>query len=800
MKEALTEPAAPDPDATELQRARHLLSATAIRALAEDKWSRWRPWLDVPLAAVFVLFVTVMISPGAQQAVTVPPMDSIAVETVRAERDLSVEDRAATEQRRRAAEAASPAAFQYDSRLYAGLQAPVSAALDNLVGRRDAATLDAPARREAFAGEIGRPVAQGTFDLIEKIPDPRDVATAIGFFLGLGQDRLVVTDRSDLPPDGAIAIRDKTRGGEPTPARVAGVFDVAQLRRLMASRAADAPWGEARVVRTFVLETAAALAQPNLAADPDLAARLRREASAAVEPVLTRLNRGEVVVHEGDRVTAEVQERLRLLNQNDAHRGLLGEWLAVAALVTGLLALGAGFFRHGRQPLELGRKQGFLTLTVVAASVLVSIICLYAGRGLAVGLGFPADAVPFFLPVALVTVVISLMVDARTSLLAGVALSLLLTYRVDGDLWVMAHYLLGVLAAGMAARRCRRRSDLLRTSLAIVAAQVPLVPVMIILDTVRPAQMGPYFMAVALGGIVAALLVAVFATALVSALEWAFEATTDMRLLELASADNPLLKQLALRSPGTYYHSLMMANLAETAADTIGANGLQARVMALYHDLGKMERPIYFAENQRGRNIHDRLPPELSARIIFAHIKDGVDIARKHRLGRAVIDAVTQHQGTTVLRVFLEKARTRAKTTGETVNEEEFRYPGPRPMTKESGILMLADSVEAATRALKEPKPADVRERVAKVIRDKIADNQLDDCALTMKDIAEIEAAFNRVLTLGVYHTRIEYPPASPAEAKHPLASAEPQRDDNGQDNARDRSVQPLRGLGDRPS
>jgi putative nucleotidyltransferase with HDIG domain len=785
--------AAAESDPSELQRARDLLSATAIRALAEDRWSRWRPWLDAPLLAAFVVFMVLMLAPGDPRPTAIPPLDSIAGETVRAERDLALEDKGATEQRRKAAEAASLPAYQYDPDLNAALQAPVAAALDALVERRDEGTLDPAARRAAFAQDIGRNVSQGTFDLIERLDNPRDVATAIGFFLGLGQDRMVVADRGELPGDGSIAIRDKSRDGAIAQALVAGVMDVAQLRRLMVARTGEAPWGDARQVRTFVIDTATSLVRPNLVADPDLTEQLREEAGSAVEPVMVRIARGEVVIREGDRVTPAVQERLRLLAQGDSRASMIGSWFAVALLVLGLLVLGAGFFRNGREPSVLGRKATYMTLSVVAVTTLVSIVSLYAGRGLAAGLGVPQDAVAFLLPVSLATVVVALLVDARTSLLAGIALALLVAYRVDGDLWVVTHYVVGVLAAGTAARRCRRRSDLVKTGLAIAVAQVLLVPVMMLLDTTLPGQVVGYFLAVTVAGLLSGLFVAVLATALVSGLEWVFEETTDMRLLELASADNPLLKQLALRSPGTYYHSLMMANLAETAADAIGANGLQCRVMALYHDLGKMERPSYFAENQRGSNVHDRLPPELSARIIFAHIKDGIDIARKHRLGRPVIDAVTQHQGTTVLRVFLEKAKERAKATGETVSEEEFRYPGPRPMTKESGILMLADSIEAATRALKEPNPTEVRARVQAVLRSKIADGQLDDCALTMKDLAEIEAAFIRVLTLGVYHTRIEYPPV--AGAPDPRAA-----DPNAADNARDRTVQPLRGVGDRPA
>src|SRR5262249_19009238 len=232
------------------------------------------------------------------------------------------------------------------------------------------------------------------------------------------------------------------------------------------------------------------------------------------------------------------------------------------------------------------------------------------------------------------------------------------------------------------------------------------------------------------GGLAAAL-----AMALLPVLESVFNETTDMRLLELAGADRPLLKHLALHSPGTYYHSVVMGNLAEAAGDAIGANALRCPVMALYHDIGKTVRPSYFAENQRGTNIHDRLPPELSARIIFAHIKDGIDIARKHRLGRPIIDAITQHQGTTLLRVFHQRAMERAKAGGTTVDEAEFRYPGPRPRTREAAILLLADAAEAATRALKDPSPAEVQERVGRVIEEKRLDGQLDDCPLTLADL-----------------------------------------------------------------
>jgi putative nucleotidyltransferase with HDIG domain len=264
----------------------------------------------------------------------------------------------------------------------------------------------------------------------------------------------------------------------------------------------------------------------------------------------------------------------------------------------------------------------------------------------------------------------------------------------------------------------------------------------------------PYLLAAAASG----AMTGVMTLGLLPLFELLFDETTDPRLLELASADSPLLKELALKAPGTYYHATMVANLAEAGADAVGANGLCCRVMALYHDIGKIRRPSYFAENQRdGVNIHDRLPPDVSARVLFAHIRDGIDIAREARLGGTILAAITQHQGTGLLRGFYEKALAR----GYNGAPENYRYPGPRPRQRETGILLLADSIEAATRATKDPSPAALREQIRQLIAERIQDGQLDECGLTLRDLAALEEVFTRTLALGVFHNRIDYPPVA---------------------------------------
>lgn len=764
-----------------LKAERSLLSASAIRALAEENWSRSRPWIDWPLLVVFVILMTALFAPLGAPSFSVPAPDTIAPKTIRADRNLVVEDEAATTlQRQRVAGAVRPR-FDYEPDLLFARRDRAVAAIERIGERKAAGEHDVATRRQMFEAELGQPVNAKIFELLEGMSDRNDVSRALTFFLNIVADRMIVTDQGLLPTAGGIEISTPDSEKTTPVYHLGTVIDVSEAWRLMRARAGAAPYGEASNLRTWILETAMALVAPNLTPDEVATGAVRAEAAAAVEPVMTRIGRGEVLVREGDRITPQALARIRALNE--ATTGGLGwvDSLAFAALLVGLIGLGTFFFRRAREAFPLNRKSGYITVAAVIITGLACLAALYAGRGITEGFGVDTRAAAFLCPVALGTVIVALLVNARASLMVGVALSLLVAYRADGDIWLASHYLIGVLVAGIVARRCRHRSDLLKVGLAVALAQAGTSQATLVLSGVA---VGPDYLMVALFALAAGGLVAVIAMGLLPLFEYVFDEVTDVRLMELASGDHPLLKRLALHSPGTYHHSVMIANLAEAAADAIGANALQCRVMALYHDIGKSVRPVYFAENQRDGNIHETLQPELSARIIFSHITEGIELARKYRLGRPVIDAITQHQGTTLLRVFYEKARSRARERGVTVDEEEFRYPGPRPMTRESGIIMLGDSVEAATRALKNPSPTDIRTRVGTVVGEKITDGQLADCALTVADLTKIEEAFTRVLILGVYHNRIEYPGRQLA-----ADVASPEKGEEGRDKGRGRNT-----------
>jgi len=267
------------------------------------------------------------------------------------------------------------------------------------------------------------------------------------------------------------------------------------------------------------------------------------------------------------------------------------------------------------------------------------------------------------------------------------------------------------------------------------------------------------------------LFAATFTIGFTPLIEFIFDYTTDSTLLEFSNLDQPLIKKLMIEAPGTYNHSVIVATLAEAAASAIGASTLKAKVMGYYHDIGKLGKTLYFIENQAdGKNRHDKLSPSMSALILIGHVKKGVELAKKHKLGKEIIEGIIQHHGTSLIKYFYQKS---LKSGNDTVKEENFRYPGPKPQTREAGIVMLADVVEAAIRALDRPTAARIQGRVKGLVNDIFADGQLEECEMTLKDLHQIAKSFNNILT-SIYHSRIEYPD------KYPGKNQEKKKEKNG--------------------
>lgn len=361
---------------------------------------------------------------------------------------------------------------------------------------------------------------------------------------------------------------------------------------------------------------------------------------------------------------------------------------------------------------------------------------------------------PYFLPISVITMLVVLLFqDLELSLVFGVGLSVFAGLIYGGDLYLTTVLLIGSILSSLFVWQARRRSKIITAGFVVGIAQALCVLTFFSHHGIRLVSLFRFCSIPFFNGLIAAFLVA----GLLPVFEFMFKLVTNISLLELADFNHPLLKRLVLEAPGTYHHSLMVGNMAEMAAEGVGANALLTRVGAYYHDIGKLEKPEYFSENQdRCSSKHENLSASMSKLVIMGHVKTGVELAQKNRLNHEIIDFINQHHGTSLVYYFYRKAL-EATEDSESVKEEVFRYPGPKPQTRETAIVLLADSVEAACRSLEDPSAARIADLVHKIINNKFIDGQLDACDLTLRDLDKISTTFIHILG-AFYHSRIDYP------------------------------------------
>ncbi len=383
----------------------------------------------------------------------------------------------------------------------------------------------------------------------------------------------------------------------------------------------------------------------------------------------------------------------------------------------------------------------------------------------AISLGLEIDlmgAGVYAMPLAAGAMLVTLLFDFHTAIVFSFTISLL------AGLWqaeaaVAAYAFVGSLIGAFSVMRCKRRSALLLGGLYVLGANALTVVILMLFGGEFLTLKTP--IALFMTAVSAVAVVAIVSLAL-PVFESLFKITTDISLLELLDLEQPLMKRLMITAPGTYHHSIIVGNLVEAVAESVGVNPLFARVCAYYHDIGKIKMPEYFIENQlTGMSKHEKLTPHMSSMILVSHVKEGVEMARQYKLPEPVIDVISQHHGTTLITYFYEKAKGMPSETEE-LSEAEYRYPGPKPQSRVAALIMIADAVEAASRVLTEPTPSRISALVDKIINHIFLAGQLDECDLTLKDIYEIRKRFTYILT-GILHRRVEYPGFEFEEKKH---------------------------------
>lgn len=502
----------------------------------------------------------------------------------------------------------------------------------------------------------------------------------------------------------------------------------------------------------------------NVVEDKQATALARKQAADAVEPVMVKQD--EVIVKEHSPVTPDQYELLRSLGYIGVKansRVLTGAGLFSLAMLA-IVALYTIRFRPDL--VQSDRKLlllGIITLLTFVLSLLSQAFTMRLGQ-----------AAGYLLPVAVGTMLVTITLDAKVALLMGVSTSLLVG-AATGLFWpYVVVAMSGALAGAYSVTRLETRTALIKAGFWVGLANALVILSIYLLQggmLTQPTLWRDMGLGV-LNGVVCAVLT----IGLLPFLENLFGVLTPLKLLELANPNHPLLKKLLVEAPGSYHHTILVANLCEAAAEAIGADAVLSRVGAYFHDVGKSKRPYFFVENQFGNeNPHDRLPANLSALIIASHVKDGYEMARDARLPREVQDFIVQHHGTMLISYFYNKAN---QESPEQVPESDFRYDGPKPQTKETAICMLADGCEASVRAMRMKGTLQIEEieaQVRRIIRSRIDDGQLDECPLTLQDLEVIAQTFVKVLS-GVHHARIEYPNMPTAQPAQAEALTEPEK------------------------
>ncbi|KIL44446.1 HD family phosphohydrolase [Jeotgalibacillus soli] len=482
--------------------------------------------------------------------------------------------------------------------------------------------------------------------------------------------------------------------------------------------------------------------------DEEQTEAIREQARGAVDPV--QILEGQVIVQEGYLIDRDIYRQLEALGltmNNETITPLLG------VLLFSFIVVAVLYFHFSSWNIEEEKKQNYLTLVSMIFLLTLSLM-----KVTELVRELDLMEIGYIFPVAIASMLIRSMINTRLALVVTILLaasgSIVFNDSLTGSINVeiALYFLFSGLAGILFLSHATRRTHFLRAGLFVGAANVLILFSMLLMENVQYTIMDflYYFLFASVAGLMASILT----IGLLPLFEAGFGILSMMKLVELSNPNHPLLKRILTEAPGTYHHSVMVANLAESACEAIGANGLLARVGCYYHDIGKTKRPHYFIENQmNSQNPHDRLSPEASRDIIISHSLEGAEMLRKYKLPKEFVDIAEQHHGTTLLKFFYYKA----KNDGEDVYEEDYRYPGPKPQTKETAVISVADSVEAAVRSMKDPTSEKIKELVHSIVQDRLKDGQFNECDITLKEIETIKRVFCETLN-GIFHSRIEYP------------------------------------------
>lgn len=772
-------------------------------------------------ALIVIGALTYIMIPHGKEAVPVYPVDSIAPINIKAPEDMLVEDKESTEKNRLSAAESVLDIYDFDSAAEKTVSARIEAAfkimaqgymaripprdydlvLSGFESSETSADADTEEMKERLAS--AKDVVAGfesseAFQVLEKefleklgAPlDDRSVQTLryyhywpkIGKWASLLVEPIlakgVVARKAELPASSfkGIMLHDIATGAERALKNFNSQYDIPEAEKKIREEVAALTPADRPRLRKLVTLIAVRSVKPTLTINHKETDIRKKQAAGDVKPVFFRIQRGEMIVREGERITPAHAAKLRSLSGLAKEGGIMGTAAGVALFNALLISLAIVYvWKYHEEAREEPKIQTLIAWLMVTHMALIWGAESFSAMLIQQTPEITLQTYMLAAPLALGPMIISIFFTTELTVLFTIVVSaltvlMLPTYPVMGLLTIV-----GGMICAYQVRFYTSRSAVLKMGVIVGLANALLVVAFGMVGAGADLEKLSYDVSFAfMGGIVVAL----FVSGALPLVESMFPVVSDIKLLELTNMNHPLLRRMILEAPGTYHHSIMVGNLAEEACKVIGANALLARAGALFHDIGKMKKSEYFVENQRvGANPHDKLAPSMSALILGNHIKDGLELARQHKLLPQITAMIPEHHGTQLMRVFYRKAKDAEDASRSEVKEEDYRYPGPIPSSPESACVALADSIEASARALPEPSQQKLKELVTEVINDKFVQGQLDNSHLTLHDLALVTESFTHVLS-GIHHHRIQYPGQKPSGsmnvAPESQAAAEP--------------------------
>lgn len=723
------------------------------------------------IVIVMSFILTLIVSPRIHLISPSYELGSIATKDIKADRDFLVEDRASTEQKKLEAAKLAKPIYDYDRNMPASIGMTLAKAflgMDDMYSRLNGLNISDNDRmqiieeaRQNFEATAGLSLSDREFETLYQYKFPIDLCNKNVKLLYSVYSEGPISNKEviSLNKDVGIIIRDIKTQNEEEMTDLSPILPLDDVDNFISRHSAYILADENMKIRNVSASLVKKLLKPNLTFAKNATEKRKQLIIDSVKTVFYKVQKNEMIVREGEKISSSHLDKIAALYSGHDGKKFLNISIFLGMFLT-IMIFSVILYHMLKTFIQSRNKNINVDILMLGIAVIMQIILVRVSIFICESINhafplIPVSACLYAIPFVSGTMLVVVLINRNVGFVFSIFSSFLIAFMFEAKAALFVYSLLGCIVAAFRITECRQRSAFFRTGVfvgivntAVIICLSLLSGTLIAIDTLFNLVLG--FM----GGVLSAAVI----SSILPLFESLFRYTTDIKLLELANMNQPIFQEMIMVAPGTYHHSVVVASMVEAAAESINANSLLAKVSAYYHDIGKMKKSLYFIENQKGpENKLDKLSPKMSSLVIISHVKEGIELAKGYKLGGEITDIIKQHHGTRLVGYFYEKAQKDKDQSVRSIPEGEFRYPGPKPQTKEAGLVLLGDVIEASTRALKNPTPSRIKNLVEDRINQVLLEGQLDDSDLTFSDLGKIAESFTRILN-GIFHKRIDYP------------------------------------------